>query len=127
MRVKMIGYVLFGTNNLKKSLDFYDHLLEPLNLKRGPHTERVHLYTDGNGPMFGICTPADGKVATSGNGTMIAINVASSDKVDFMQTHAEKLNATHVSDVNEEVSSGFYGVYVRDLDNNKICFYKMDM
>ena len=77
--------------------------------------------------MFGICTPADGKVATSGNGTMIAINVLSSDKVDFMQTHSEKLNATHVSDVNEEVSSGFYGVYVRDLDNNKICFYKMDM
>ena len=127
MRVKMIGYVLFGTNNLEKSLDFYDQLLEPLNLTRGPHTERVHLYTDGNGPMFGVCTPADGKVATSGNGTMIAINVSSSDKVDFMQTHAEKLNATHVSDVNEEVSSGFYGVYVRDLDNNKICFYKMDM
>ena len=64
----MIGYVLFGTNNLKKSLEFYDLLLEPLNLKRGPHTERVHLYTDGNGPMFGVCTPADGKVVEQEGG-----------------------------------------------------------
>ena len=56
----MIGYVLFGTNDLEKSLTFYDQLLEPLNLKRGPNTERVHLYTDGNGPMFGVCMPADG-------------------------------------------------------------------
>lgn len=123
----MIGYVLFGTNDLEKSLAFYDQLLEPIDFKRGPHTDRVQLYTDGNGSMFGICTPADGGVATNGNGTMIAINVSSSDKVDFMKNHAEKINASSVSDINDKASAGFYGVYVRDLDNNKICFYKMDM
>ena len=50
----MIGYVLFGTNNLEKSLSFYDQLLEPLNLKRGPNTERVHLYTDGRANVWGM-------------------------------------------------------------------------
>ena len=81
----MIGYVLFGTNDLEKSLTFYDQLLEPLNLKRGPNTERVHLYTDGNGPMFGVCMPADGGDASNGNGTMVAINVSSSERVDFYE------------------------------------------
>ena len=123
----MIGYVLFGTNDLKKSLAFYDQLLEPLNLKRGPNTDRVHLYTDGSGTMFGVCMPADGGEASNGNGTMIAINVLSSEKVDFMQNHAVKLNAAYVSEINIEESAGFYGVYVRDLDNNKLCFYKMDI
>ena len=121
----MIGYVLFGTNDLKKSLAFYDQLLEPLNLKRGPNTDRVHLYTDGSGTMFGVCTPADGGEASNGNGTMIAINVSSSEKVDFMRDHATKLNVAYVSEINIEESAGFYGVYVRDLDNNKLCFYKM--
>ena len=123
----MIGYVLFGTNDLKKSLSFYDQLLEPLNFKRGPNTDRVHLYSYGNGPMFGVCMPADGGEASNGNGTMIAINVSSSEKVDFMKDHAVKLNATYVSEINIEESAGFYGVYVRDLDNNKLCFYKMDI
>ena len=123
----MIGYVLFGTNDLEKSLTFYDHLLEPLNLKRGPNTERVHLYTDGSGPMFGVCMPADGGDASNGNGTMVAINVSSSERVDFMKDHATNLNASYVSEINIEESVGFYGVYVRDLDNNKLCFYKMDV
>ena len=123
----MIGYVLFGTNDLEKSLTFYDQLLEPLNLKRGPNTERVHLYTDGNGPMFGVCMPADGCDASNGNGTMVAINVSSSDRVDFIKDHATNLNASYVSEINIEESVGFYGVYVRDLDNNKLCFYKMDI
>jgi len=123
----MIGYVLFGTNDLEKSLTFYDHLLEPLNLKRGPNTERVHLYTDGNGPMFGVCMTADGGDASNGNGTMVAINVSSSERVDFMKDHATNLNASYVSEINIEESVGFYGVYVRDLDNNKLCFYKMDI
>ena len=123
----MIGYVLFGTNDLKKSLSFYDQLLEPLNFKRGPNTDRVHLYSYGNGPMFGVCMPADGGEASNGNGTMIAINVSSSEKVDFMKDHAVKLNAAYVSEINIEESAGFYGVYVRDLDNNKLCFYKMDI
>lgn len=123
----MIGYVLFGTNDIDKSLEFYDQLLEPVNLKRGPHTDRVHLYTDGNGPMFGVCTPADGGVATNGNGTMVAINVLSTEKVDYMRSLSKELNAPYVSEINEEPTAGFYGVYVRDLDNNKICFFKMDM
>ena len=123
----MIGYVLFGTNDLKKSLSFYDQLLEPLNFKRGPNTDRVHLYSYGNGPMFGVCMPADGGEASNGNGTMIAINVSSAEKVDFMKNHAVKLNAVYVSEINIEESAGFYGVYVRDLDNNKLCFYKMDI
>ena len=96
----MIGYVLFGTNDLEKSLTFYDNLLEPLNLKRGPNTERVHLYTDGNGPMFGVCI--DGGDASNGNGTMVAINVSSSERVDFMKDHATNLNASYVSEINIE-------------------------
>ena len=58
---------------------------------------------------------------------MIAINVSSSEKVDFMKDHATNLNASYVSEINIEESAGFYGVYVRDLDNNKLCFYKMDI
>ena len=58
---------------------------------------------------------------------MVAINVSSSERVDFMKDHATNLNASYVSETNIEESVGFYGVYVRDLDNNKLCFYKMDI
>ena len=44
-----------------------------------------------------------------------------------MKDHATNLNASYVSEINIEESVGFYGVYVRDLDNNKLCFYKMDV
>ena len=46
----MIGYVMVGTNNLDKSISFYDSLLELLNLKRVDTSEDYAGYASKNNP-----------------------------------------------------------------------------
>ena len=70
----MIGYVTLGTNDLARAEKFYDALLAELGAKRVMANDRMRFYGAGRGqPMIAICTPADGKKATVGNGMMIAL------------------------------------------------------
>lgn len=72
----MIGYVMVGTNDLKRAAGFYDALLAPLGLVP---VERVDTYAayapaDAKGAIeFYVTPPFDERSATSGNGAMIAL------------------------------------------------------
>ena len=46
----MIGYVMVGTNDLNKSIVFYDTLLDLLNLKRVDTSEEYAGYAPKNNP-----------------------------------------------------------------------------
>lgn len=121
----MISYVLFGVNDFEKSRDYYDAVLGELGAKRGIDTGRVLLYTTGKGPMMGICRPVDGQKATHGNGTMIAINMPDRAAVERMLAFAVERGGNHMDDHGIGSEKGFYGRYIRDFDDNKICFYHM--
>ena len=69
-------------------------------------------------------TDADSISINSSTGAM-SFNTA--PDYETKSSYAVKLNAAYVSEINIEETVGFYGVYVRDLDNNKLCFYKMDI
>lgn len=45
-------------------------------------------------PSLGVCIPFDGKAATAGNGTMVALAVDSNAKVDALHRKAMSLGAT---------------------------------
>ena len=68
--------------------------------------------------------PFDGKAATRGNGTMVALAMDSKEKVDALYNLAMSLGATDEGKPGQRFD-GFYAAYFRDLDGNKLnaCFF----
>lgn len=73
----MIGYTTVGTNNIQQATAFYEALFSLLGVNK--------LYDAGvfvawgqnqEQPMFCLTQPYDGKPATVGNGTMIALRAS---------------------------------------------------
>jgi catechol 2,3-dioxygenase-like lactoylglutathione lyase family enzyme len=120
----MIGYATLGTNDLARATRFYDALLGELGAKRMMETERfVIWFVAPDRPALGLFKAFDGKAATVGNGTMIALAVDSPGKVDAMHRKALELGATDEGAPGPRNIPGFYAGYFRDPDGNKLNFY----
>ena len=120
----MIGYAMVGANDLEKAKSFYDSVLGELGAKRAWGADRMQAYaTSDNAPPLVVCKPHDGKGATFGNGTMIAIAAPSREVVEKVY---KKALASGAKDEGAPGLRGetFYGAYFRDLDGNKLCVYK---
>jgi catechol 2,3-dioxygenase-like lactoylglutathione lyase family enzyme len=119
----MIGYVTLGTNDLARAAKFYDALLAEVGGKRTLESERFVSWSAGEAsPGLGVIKPFDGKPATFGNGTMVAIACDSQAKVNALYDKAMQLGAK------DEGAPGlrwgtFYAAYFRDLDGNKLNFF----
>jgi catechol 2,3-dioxygenase-like lactoylglutathione lyase family enzyme len=121
----MIGYTLLGVKDLAKAEQFYTAVLGELGAKVVMGMDRIKLFGTGPGaPMFGVCLPYDEKPASAGNGTMVAITCDTTAKVDAAYKKARELGAADEGAPGQR-GPGFYGAYIRDLDGNKICFFKM--
>ena len=117
----MIGYVTVGTNNKDKALKFYDELFKVIGIGRLWETEQFTSYgTDIMAPQLSVTLPYDGKPATAGNGTMVAIFVDSTDKVNALHKKAVELGAKDEGAAGARGEGGFYAGYFRDLDGNKL-------
>ncbi|MDP9140135.1 MAG: VOC family protein [Pseudomonadota bacterium] len=116
----MIGYVTVGTNNLEKAAAFYDALLGTVGAGRAFATEKLIMWSTGAG-VPGICVtlPFDGKVATVGNGVMVALAMKNREQVDAFYNKAIELGATDEGALGERFP-GFYAGYFRDPDGNKL-------
>jgi catechol 2,3-dioxygenase-like lactoylglutathione lyase family enzyme len=122
----MIGYVTIGANDFEKARGFYDGLLAELGGKRIFASDRMQFYgTGGPGaPMVAVCKPYDGKEASVGNGTMVALAAASRELVD--KAYAKAIASGALDEGAPGVRVGnFYGGYFRDPDGNKICVFNM--
>ena len=125
MKGQMIGYVTVGTNDLERSKQFYDNLFEELGARSFFANERIVFWTVKDGASsFAVAKPYDEKEASVGNGNMVAINVNSREQVDAIYAKAMELGATDEGPPGERIPT-FYGAYIRDLDGNKLVFYKM--
>jgi catechol 2,3-dioxygenase-like lactoylglutathione lyase family enzyme len=120
----MIGYTILGTNKYEQALAFYDALLAEIGGKRMMDLGEGTLYGFAKGPTFGIRKPYDKNAANVGNGTMIALNVGSQEKVDLVHARALALGGSCEGKPGPR-GGGFYGAYFRDLDGNKLCAYVM--
>ena len=120
----MIGYVTLGTNDLDRAAAFYDALLGEIGAKRMMQTHRfVVWFVAPDKPALGVFKPWDGKPATAGNGTMVALVVDSPAKVDALHRRALELGAADEGPSGPRGIPGFYAGYFRDLDGNKLNFY----
>lgn len=125
----MIGYVTLGTNDLEKAVSFYDQLFGTIGAGRFLETEQFVAWSTGMDQAgVSITKPFDGKPATVGNGTMVAIMLDSTDKVDAFYQKAIELGGTCEGKPGPRGEmSGFYAGYFRDLDGNKLNAFHMDM
>lgn len=121
----MIGYVTIGTNDFEKAKEFYDELLAVMGGKRAFDNDHLQGYGGGGGGMLAVAKPHDGKPATAGNGTMLALNAASKEIVDKMHAKALSMGCADEGAPGPRGDSGFYGAYFRDLDGNKLCVFCM--
>ncbi|MGA9573775.1 MAG: VOC family protein [Lysobacterales bacterium] len=116
----MIGYTTLGTRDLQKAVAFYDALFAELGAGRFMQSDRFVAWAVApDQPGFSVCLPYDGNEATVGNGTMIALTVNSSEKVDAVYARALQLGATDEGPPGPRMD-GFYAAYFRDLDGNKL-------
>ena len=121
----MIGYVTLGTNDLEGAAAFYAALLGEIGARQVMKNERMVMFGSERGaPMLAVCTPYDEKEATSGNGTMVALNVGSQDAVQKVYAKAIELGATDEGEPGAR-SDTFYGGYFRDQDGNKLVAFTM--
>jgi len=120
----MIGYVTLGTNDIKRAAAFYDALLTVIGAGRYMEEDTfVAWAVSPDKPALGVIKPFDGKPATVGNGTMVALVVDSTGKVDALHAKALALGGKDEGAPGPRGTSGFYAAYFRDLDGNKLnCF-----
>ena len=120
----MIGFVMVGTNDLDKAINYYDALLESIDLKRAVTNEKYAGYSSKERPEdieFYVTNPVDKKKATYGNGTQISFAVNSKEIVDKFYNLGIKLGGK--DEGAPGIRSGDYYCYIRDLDGNKICAF----
>ena len=120
----MIGFVMVGTNNLDKAINFYDKLLNTINLQRVVTNEKYAGYSLKDKPddvEFYVTNPVNKEKATFGNGTQISFLVNSKDLVNKFYNTGIKLGGA--DEGAPGIRSGDYYCYLRDLDKNKICVF----
>ncbi|WP_164157440.1 VOC family protein [Sandarakinorhabdus rubra] len=126
----MIGYSMFGSNDLPRAFAFYDAVFASVGIGRLMEfpTGAVAWGTSWTAPMVAIGPPFDGKPATAGNGAMIAIAVDTRAKVDAMYQAALAAGGSDEGGPGVRGDDGpqaFYAAYFRDPDGNKLCAFRV--
>ena len=121
----MVGFVMVGTNDLDKAINFYDSILDVIDLKMVGKTDTYASYAPKNNLEaieFYVTIPFNNEKATIGNGTQISFYIDSKKKVDTFHSLALSLGAKDEGAPGERYEGEYYS-YLRDLDGNKICGY----
>ncbi|MDS1140260.1 VOC family protein [Pusillimonas sp. SM2304] len=123
----MIHYTMLGTNNLARSIRFYDPLFQEMGMTVRWRDEQITswgLPGDASQPLFFVGYPRDKKAASVGNGSMIAFRVEDPAKIDRLYALALELGGADEGPAGPrpEYGEAQYAAYVRDPDGNKIAF-----
>ncbi len=123
----MIGYVTIGTQDIARAKAFYAELLGEIGYKELMGMDRIAFFgTEQGKPMLAVCIPYNEEDPHPGNGTMVAIDPGSKDMVDRLHAKALSLGATCEGEPGQRMPDIFYGAYIRDLDGNKLAFYRFE-
>lgn len=114
-----MNYFVVGTNDRDAATKYYDALFEGTEFAQVLSTDRMTYWMAGSF-AFAVAVPFDGNPATNGNGTMVGFDVGTNDQVDRL--HQKALDLGGSCEGEPQLRGPFYSAYVRDLDQNKICF-----
>ena len=119
----MIAYSTLGTNDMDRSIRFYDAVLGCIGASRERTSSAWTQYgREGERAKVCLASPFDREPATHGNGTMLAFEAPSHEAVDAFHASALRYGGT------DEGAPGLregthYVAYVRDPDGNKLCAF----
>ncbi len=121
----MIGYVTLGSNRYDEALQFYDALFGSIEASRTMEADNFVAWSSGpTAPAVSLIKPFNKEPATVGNGVMVALAMATPDKVDAFHAKALQLGGTDEGAPGLR-GSNFYAAYFRDLDGNKLSAFCM--
>lgn len=122
----MLGYVTLGTNDLERAAKFYDAVAKEMGVGRMMEFEQFIAWGEmGGAPGIAATKPFDGEKATVGNGTMAALQVDSTDKVQAVYEAALANGGSDEGAPGPRGDDGFYAAYFRDPDGNKLNVFTM--
>ncbi len=122
----MIGYITLGTNNIEQARGFYDAVLSEVGASRVLDDSHITVWgTKTGNAMLGVIKPHNGELATTGNGTMVAIAVDSIEMVGKLHAKALSVGATNEGTPGPRGKRGNEFAYCRDLEGHKLAFYSM--
>ena len=122
----MMSYSTVGTNDMQRSIRFYDPVFATLGGERTTTSASWTGYgRKGDRELFFLTRPFDRARATAGNGVMLAFLATDRAAVDAF--HAAALaqdgRCAGPPGVREGMDPVFYAAYVRDPDGNKLCAF----
>ena len=121
----MIGYVTVGTNDMVRGAKFYDALAAEMGVSRMMESDQFIAWgAPGGGAGIGLTKPFDGKVATVGNGVMVALEPKDKDQVQRLYDIA-LANGGSCEGAPGPRGESFYAGYFRDPDGNKLNAFVM--
>lgn len=116
----MISHINLGTNDLARAEAFYSELLKAFDAVLAFRSERTIYYALGEkGANLAINTPFDGKPASHGNGTMVALAARDKAQVDSVYHKAIELGGSCDGKPGDRLDGALYAAYFRDPDGNK--------
>lgn len=120
----MISHTTLGTNNFEKSEEFYSEVLGAIGGTQIHKSDSVAFWEfEGGSSKLALTVPFDGELATNGNGTMVAFNLPSVNRVDEVFSMALRLGASNEGEPGERNDGAYYAAYFRDFDGNKIAIF----
>lgn len=123
----MFSHIVLGTNDLSRAVAFYDQVMATLSYARldtgdtyAGYGKAVDIGSGKN--CLWINMPLDGKPATNGNGTNVALLAENRQAVDAF--HAAAIDHGGQDEgapgLRGEVHPHFYAAYCQDLDGHKL-------
>lgn len=125
----MFSYICVGSNDLPRSVAFYDAVMAVLGHPRIDYTEGESATwgKDDPGPHLWVCLPLNEKPATIGNGSMFSLLAPSRAAVDavYAAGMAQGASCEGPPGLRPHYGPTFYAAYMRDPDGNKfnaVCY-----
>lgn len=120
----MYSHMMVGTNDIEKSVAFYNALFASLGGKEGFQDAKGRYIWLHNGSMFLVTAPIDGQPATVSNGATIGFAMDSTEQADAWHAAGISAGGKSIEDPpgwRENDISKMYLAYLRDPDGNKLC------
>ena len=118
----MFNHITIGTNDLEKSIVFYDAIMGALHYERVLVLEDESIAYGKNEALFWIQKPMAGKKAESGTGTYFCLNAPNKEGVEAFHNLGVKFGGTSLGEPHYQKQYGenYFSAYLKDPDGHKI-------
>jgi catechol 2,3-dioxygenase-like lactoylglutathione lyase family enzyme len=119
---KVIGYVTLGTNDLGKAAAFYDFLFRVVGIRRFKEEPGrwIAWGVSPDAPAVAVAVPSDGRRATAGNGSMVALALKTPAEVAALHALAVALGGEDEGAPGPREDGKYFAAFFRDRDGNKL-------